>query len=270
MAFFVKLFSGLVQSTVWREELHVKVVWITLLALCDPRGEVSASIPGLASSSGVSLDQCLDALRRLQSPDEWSRTKEHEGRRIEEIDGGWRVINYLKYRHMRDDDRRKDQVREATRRWREKKRGRGGVEGRNITEDHSEEGDRSEPIRERARARARNVLPSLRSGVSLSGGLSVEGSVEDATDNPLVGKENGGESWSRAACDGWIERFGGVAPGGQIGRHLKPLVERHGWEEVNRAWRTYLAESQASFANAARFASTYGEWSMRANRPLPL
>src|SRR3990167_4075212 len=47
---FTKLFAGLVHSTVWREDMHVKVVWITLLALADRNGEVLASIPGLADA----------------------------------------------------------------------------------------------------------------------------------------------------------------------------------------------------------------------------
>src|SRR3990172_5726093 len=99
---FTKLFAGLVHSTVWREEMHVKVVWITLLALADRNGEVLASMPGLADAARVSLEQCLDALKRLHGPDKHSRTKTNGGRRIKAIDGGWRLLNYLKYRQMRD------------------------------------------------------------------------------------------------------------------------------------------------------------------------
>jgi hypothetical protein len=157
VAFFVKLFSGIVQSTVWREDLHVKVVWITLLALCDSRGNVSTSVPGLATSAGVSLDQCVEALERLMAPDKWSRTQEHEGRRIEEIDGGYRVLNYLKYRQMRDEEKRNDQTREATRRWRQ----RVG----SITDAHSAHGDQGEPIRARARVRTTDLLPTYSSSV---------------------------------------------------------------------------------------------------------
>jgi hypothetical protein len=68
-------------------------------------------------------------------------------------------------------------------------------------------------------------------------------------------------SWSREACDAWIARFGGTAPGGQIGKALKPLVDRHGWQEVGRAWVAYLAQSEAEYASASRFAATYGRWS---------
>lgn len=68
-------------------------------------------------------------------------------------------------------------------------------------------------------------------------------------------------SWAREACDAWIERFGGTAPGGQIGKALKPLVDRHGWEIVRQAWCSYLRQVEADYASPSRFASTYGRWS---------
>jgi hypothetical protein len=67
-------------------------------------------------------------------------------------------------------------------------------------------------------------------------------------------------NWSREACDDWITRFGGTAPGGRIGKALKPLVEKHGWPEVREAWRSYLGQVEAEFASAQRFAATYGRW----------
>lgn len=119
---FTKLFDALIYSTVWREDMHVKVTWITMLALADRHGTVMASIPGLADAAKVSLSQCEDALERLASPDPYSRTKDHEGRRIEGIDGGWMLLNYAKYREMRDSDDRRRQVREAVQRHREKEK----------------------------------------------------------------------------------------------------------------------------------------------------
>jgi len=117
---FTKLFSGLVHSTVWREEMHVKVVWITMLALADRSGNVLASLPGLADAARVSIEQCQDAISKLCAPDEYSRTQEHEGRRLEKVDGGWKLLNYLKYRNMRDEENRRQQVREAVSRYRDR------------------------------------------------------------------------------------------------------------------------------------------------------
>jgi len=199
VAFFVKLFSGIVQSTVWREDLHVKVVWITLLALCDSRGNVSTSVPGLATSAGVSLDQCVEALERLMAPDKWSRTQEHEGRRIEEIDGGYRVLNYLKYRQMRDEEKRNDQTREATRRWRQ----RVG----SITDAHSAHGDQGEPIRARARERVRttDLLPTYSSSVGRESVQApadpLEGEVVAPAADPLFLRVHDAEKAIRLSTD---------------------------------------------------------------------
>ena len=105
---FTKLFSSITESTVWCEDSDTKVVWITMLAMADKRGRVWASVPGLAKSAVVSLEACVQAIEKFKSPDEWSRTKEHEGCRIEEIDGGWRLLNYTKYRELRDEEERRN------------------------------------------------------------------------------------------------------------------------------------------------------------------
>ena len=117
---FSKLFSDIIHSTVWREKMHVKVVWITMLAMADRHGQVLASIPGLADSAKVTLEECLDALNIFQSPDEYSRTKDYEGRRITEIDGGWLLLNYEKFRERKDDEEQRIKTRERVRKHREK------------------------------------------------------------------------------------------------------------------------------------------------------
>jgi hypothetical protein len=107
MAGYTKLFSTIVSSTIWREPAHVRLVWITMLALSDQYGIVEASIPGLADMARVSREDCEHALGVLSSPDPDSRTKEFEGRRIEVTDGGWRLVNHRKYREkMRESDRK--------------------------------------------------------------------------------------------------------------------------------------------------------------------
>jgi hypothetical protein len=122
MAGFTKLFSTIVHSTVWREEMHVKVVWVTMLALANRNGIVEVSVPGLADVSRVTVDQCREALIRLASPDPDSRTKEHEGRRIAECDGGWQILNYMKYRELqvKDEQRIKNRIRVAAHRARKR------------------------------------------------------------------------------------------------------------------------------------------------------
>ena len=110
---FVKIYGDqLLNSTVWvQTDLTTKVVWIIMLTLADRHGNVKASIPGIARLAGVEIEDAMKSLEILKSPDKWSRTKDHEERRLETIDGGWNVLNYEKYR----DYRTKEQILAAER-----------------------------------------------------------------------------------------------------------------------------------------------------------
>lgn len=133
MAGYAKVFSDIVHSTVWREDVYTKVVWITMLVMADRHGLVMSSIPGLADAAKVSLEQCLSALEVLSSPDKYSRTKEFEGRRIDEVDGGWLLLNYEKFRSRKDDEEQRIRTADRVRRHRLKLLGR--TETDNVTEN---------------------------------------------------------------------------------------------------------------------------------------
>lgn len=110
---FTKLFSSITASTIWAARDQTRIVWITMLAMADQHGRVWASIPGLANIARVSIEACETALEELLAPDKYSRTTEHEGRRIEPIDGGWRLLNHAKYRAIRDEE----SIKESKRRY---------------------------------------------------------------------------------------------------------------------------------------------------------
>ncbi len=98
MSGYTKLFSSILASTIWREDMETRIVWITLLAMAGKDGVAEASVPGLADFARVSVEGTRAALVKLMSPDEDSRSKEFEGRRIEAVDGGWLLLNHAKYR----------------------------------------------------------------------------------------------------------------------------------------------------------------------------
>jgi len=79
-----------------------------MLAIADAQGMVSASLPGLASVANVELPDAIKAIKTLQDPDEYSRTKDHDGRRINPVDGGWHILNYEKYRKMLNAEERRE------------------------------------------------------------------------------------------------------------------------------------------------------------------
>ena len=98
MSGYTKLYKSLITSTIWQEDNATRILWITMLAMSEMDGTVEGSIPGMARLAGVTIPECKDAIKVLTSPDEYSRTKDHEGRRIKEIDGGWIILNRDKYR----------------------------------------------------------------------------------------------------------------------------------------------------------------------------
>lgn len=75
-----------------------------MLAMADAQGRVWASVPGLAKRANVPMPSAEQALTCFLSPDPHSRTEDFEGRRIEKIDGGWRLLNYAKFRAMKDSE----------------------------------------------------------------------------------------------------------------------------------------------------------------------
>lgn len=113
---YTKLFRSIAASTIVSEPLATRWLWVTMLSQVDRQGCVYGSIPGMARMANITIAEVEEALGRFMSPDPYSRTPDHEGRRIEEIDGGWRLLNYAKYDAMRNEAERKEYKREWDRR----------------------------------------------------------------------------------------------------------------------------------------------------------
>lgn len=124
MAGFTKLFSTIVTSSIWCEDNETRLVWITMLALSDAHGMVEAAVPGLANAARVSVEKCQTALDRFQQPDPYSRSTAHEGRRIEKVEGGWKLLNYEDYRQKLSKSDRLDYQRVKQAEYRSRKKGK--------------------------------------------------------------------------------------------------------------------------------------------------
>jgi hypothetical protein len=111
---WTKLCSSILDSSVWFLSKEAKLVWITFLAKKDKVGFVRGSAMSVARDAGVTEEEAEEAIRIFLSPDPKSKTKANEGRRIEEVPGGWVVLNHYLYR----DEAEVDAVREY---WRKKK-----------------------------------------------------------------------------------------------------------------------------------------------------
>lgn len=112
---FTKLYQSILLSSVWLESGATRLLWITMLASADREGCVYAAVPGLAHAARITVPECEAGLEVLSAPDPHSRSKEHDGRRIEAIEGGWRILNYGRYRAM-------DSSTERVKAWRDKRR----------------------------------------------------------------------------------------------------------------------------------------------------
>jgi hypothetical protein len=96
---YVKLWASILDSSIWEQPDHVRLVWISMLAMADRHGVVNASVGGVSHAARISRPKTADALRILSEPDEDSKDQSYDGRRIESRpSGGWLILNHGKYR----------------------------------------------------------------------------------------------------------------------------------------------------------------------------
>lgn len=119
---FTKLFQELVTSTIWQEPNDCRVLWITILALKDQNHVCHATVPALAKICDITPEECERYLEQFQQPDKYSRSQEHEGRRIQRVEGGYLVLNAELYQWKGNTEGRRDYIRQKVREHRERKR----------------------------------------------------------------------------------------------------------------------------------------------------
>lgn len=245
---FVKIYGDrLAHSSLLECDVATRWVFMFVLSQADASGRYRcASIANLARAAAVTLEQAQRAIAELEAPDPDSTTRDHEGRRLERIPGGWAVLNYARYREFRT----KRQIAEAER----KRRQREALKARLAELERRVDGA---PKDTHPRDMSRDVR-----GTSAPEGRGQTSDVTDKrTSRPTPSsKAPAWGGWSKEAAEDWQMRFpGSVAPGGRIGKALKPLVRAHAWARVRPAWQAYLRQASAQFATAERFAATWTE-----------
>ncbi len=122
---YCKLFASLYQGTL-RGKPHEILVFTNMLAHADAEGYVDKHFRAIADEVGLSLEDVKAAIACLEGPDDESRSPEQEGRRIVRVNDsrawGWHVVNYGKYRAIKNDEDRRESNRKAQEKWREKQR----------------------------------------------------------------------------------------------------------------------------------------------------
>lgn len=115
---YAKVFRSLFYGSLHGKS-EAQHVFIVMLAHADRDGDVELHASTMADLTGLSLEQVVAGIGVLESEDADSRSPDDNGRRITRLrDGCWAIVNYAKYRNMRDEDARREQNRKAKERQR--------------------------------------------------------------------------------------------------------------------------------------------------------
>lgn len=96
-----KLFTKILDSSIWLESTPTRIVWLTMIAVMDEAGFAQfAAVGNVAHRARVTIEEARDALTTLESPDPASSDPANEGRRLERVPGGWVVLNAEKHRSI--------------------------------------------------------------------------------------------------------------------------------------------------------------------------
>lgn len=93
------LWSQVVESTLWEEPLPVRVLFLTMLAIKEPDHVVRMPFRRLCKKANMEPEVVSGALKVLEEPDTLS--VDHQpfgGRRVQEVEGGWLILNGEHYR----------------------------------------------------------------------------------------------------------------------------------------------------------------------------
>lgn len=136
-----KLFTKILDSSIWMEPSPTRIMWLTFIAAMDEDGFVQfASIPNAAHRAVLPIAEATAAISTLENPDPHSSDPDHEGRRVEKVPGGWVVLNSKKYRDLVTRVVIREQTRERVAKYREKKKRNASVTpgNENVTPSETE------------------------------------------------------------------------------------------------------------------------------------
>lgn len=122
---YAKIFSKIFDSSI-ADDWQQRVVFQDILILCNRDGIVDMTHEAISRRTNVPIEIVRESITKLESPDPKSNTPNEDGRRIERLDEhrdwGWRIINFTKYRDIKNSEEMRSATRERVRKWREKKK----------------------------------------------------------------------------------------------------------------------------------------------------
>jgi hypothetical protein len=123
---YLRVFHDLWNSSLMAESVPVRWLFLTMLELADKgrSGVIDVPLFILARQAGMTEEETRAALTTLAAPDPSSRSEKEEGRRVvalrPEVERGWEIVNWEAYDALKRATDRRQQVKEAASRHREK------------------------------------------------------------------------------------------------------------------------------------------------------
>lgn len=111
---YARIFQSIYDGTLV-EDWRALVTFQQMLVLCDADGVLDMTPRAISRRTGIPIEHIEAGIHVLESPDPTSRTETEEGRRIVRIDPhrewGWRLVNYTKYKEIRNEEDRREYMR---------------------------------------------------------------------------------------------------------------------------------------------------------------
>src|SRR5258708_40136248 len=107
---YAKVFVQIFDSSI-ADDYRLRQFFVDLLVLCEIDGVVDMTHEAIAGRTRIPLEDVYRMISELEKPDPKSRTRSKEGRRLVRISParkwGWRIVNYLSYRGIKDENERR-------------------------------------------------------------------------------------------------------------------------------------------------------------------
>jgi len=220
-----KLFTKILDSSIWLEPDTTRIVWLTCIASMDEAGVVYfASVANLAHRANVPLGRAETAVKALESPDPNSSDPEYGGRRLERIPGGWIVLNADKYRGLVTRAIAREQTRERVRKFRARRKSSNA----DVTETKRGGNGRVTPSEARSEAKSDTV----RTRAAKPAAPAKPHPIKDVL----------------ALHDELYQQAVGETPdrnGGKDAKLVKALIDRYGFEKVVVRLRAFFTSPDA-------------------------
>lgn len=215
---YAKLFSRITESSLMEEQIPVRYTFVMLLAISDPTGLVVGTDVAIARRLNMPLKQFMECAEVLQKPDPNSNSKEEDGRRLIASDGerGYQIVNFVKYRDMRDEDAKRSYMRNYMQAYRARKTGVNSCKTKLAPLDHAEE-EASVEVKEEVRTYKSGIPNSEKEAIEWAsmGGVPPEFASELFHQcegrNWVDGAGQSIVSWRSYSKQRWVKRQGETA-----------------------------------------------------------